>query len=460
MKDTLDEPGRLSCTDAALLLEKQIAEEPLLGEQQTQLAAHIQQCDACRRLMKWTAAFREHAPSLSNEDIRTAYQSALKNKNRPASSAGPWKIAAVAGFAAAAAFAAVIAADGWFQSLPSTDREIAPDEIACSPSPPTEPVTGVLMTYCGPKMPDAVIDDDGSVRVSLQRGMVGMRVDPNRPDKHDVTVETPHGRVRVKGTVFTVRVDRDEANVEVFRGVVEFLPATPDETPLQVPAGRGADLRRCALFDLPSPKAEALRRTLDAAAADRYPARQALPNPSDQVTAPSRAIGNPESVEVVHESTDPLSKERSMGQLEAHLRAGSSAPPRRSPPTIDVLIQDAQSCLIEQDWTCAASRYRDILRLYPTRREATAALVSLAKIELRRLHSPDKALEHYQTYRQRAPTGPMSEEALFGIAEAYRRLGQRDFEQETLRTFIERYPGSSQQARARARLRQLEAVPK
>ena len=99
--------------------------------------------------------------------------------------------------------------------------------------------------------------------------------------------------------------------------------------------------------------------------------------------------------------------------------------------------------------------YQDILKRYPGRPESTAVLISLAKIELRHLNLPKRALDHYTTYQRRAPGGPMAEEALFGIAETYRRLGDRNLEGETLRLFVERYPKSSQLKRARARLRQL-----
>jgi outer membrane protein assembly factor BamD (BamD/ComL family) len=119
------------------------------------------------------------------------------------------------------------------------------------------------------------------------------------------------------------------------------------------------------------------------------------------------------------------------------------------------LTQEAQSCLIDRDWTCAAARYREVLTRFPRRPESMAVLISLAKIEMRYLGAPKDALTHYKTYQRRAPSGPLAEEALFGIAEAYRHLGVADKEEMTLSRFIEQYPESSLVQKARARLKQL-----
>ena len=82
-------------------------------------------------------------------------------------------------------------------------------------------------------------------------------------------------------------------------------------------------------------------------------------------------------------------------------------------------------------------------------------LITLAKIELRHLNSPKKALAHYGTYLRQAPNGPLAEEALLGMAHSYRRLGLEDREAETLQRYIERYPKSGLLGKARSRLEQL-----
>lgn len=82
-------------------------------------------------------------------------------------------------------------------------------------------------------------------------------------------------------------------------------------------------------------------------------------------------------------------------------------------------------------------------------------LISLAKIELRHLKRPEQALLHYQAYARRAPGGLLAEEALFGIAKAYHRLGVEKKEKETLRRFVSKYQQSSLKRKADDRLQQL-----
>jgi TolA-binding protein len=235
--------------------------------------------------------------------------------------------------------------------------------------------------------------------------------------------------------------------------VVEFVPREAADRALQVSAGRGADLRHRTIFELTEPKTETLRRALDAADPQK--------NATEKEPTRGETLGAkvPEALSKLSESADGGELSGPTGPVEPAeegLRSGTDSASKRSAPSIDILIQDAQSCLIVRDWKCAASRYQDILKHYPGRPESTAVLISLAKIELRRLNTPSKALDHYKSYQQRAPKGPMAEEALYGIADAYRRLGKTDMEKETLRLFVERHPQSSQLERVRARLHQLE----
>ena len=74
-------------------------------------------------------------------------------------------------------------------------------------------------------------------------------------------------------------------------------------------------------------------------------------------------------------------------------------------------------------------------------------------------HRRDRELRYQITaYQRRAPSGPLAEEALFGVAGAYRRLGNSNEERAALRRFLERYPRSSMQGKARARLAELEGA--
>ena len=457
MRETMGESGRLSCADAAMLLEKRVVEETLSAREQSALQQHLNHCMRCRRLVNWVSALPGLADELSDIEVNLAYRAAMKKRSF-LQRTEPLKKVAIAAAAAAAVMAAITLDRDWLHAVFSNKDEVADGMLECEPAMPTAPVPGVMMTYCKNRKPGMLIENGGDVRVLLPHGAVGMRIDPNRRQKHKVTVETPQGEVRVKGTVFTVQVDKNNTWLEVFRGGVDFVPVTVFEEPMYVTAGRGADLRRHEVFALSAPRTDVLLQALEA--------KTALKDALNQTHAQESMLNTPSSSANL-ESSEPAEAPRPVtgsgqqaptgqsAEAEGSVRSGKATLQKHPQPSIDALIQNAQSCLIAHDWPCASSHYQDILKRYPGRPESTAILISLAKIELRHLNRPKKALDHYRAYQQRAPDGPMAEEALFGIAETYRRLGREEREESTLRLFVESYPGSSQLKRARARLRQL-----
>lgn len=449
MNETFGDTGRISCAEAASLLENQFAEDPLSNQAAQRLQAHLATCRNCRRLVDWMSVLPIHANAHADRrfhaGLHTAYKEFVNNRASAKHRYHQPKIAMA--IVAAALLVAVMFSRDWsaiFRSAPQGD-DGATATIACLPVLPKEPVPGVLMTYCKDQAPAKIIENDGEITVRLKGGTIGMRIDPNRPHKRKVVVETPQGEVRVKGTLFTVQVDAHRSQLEVFRGVVEFIPAAFADQVLSVKAGQGADLRHRTVFALVSPQTALIRRVLDEEA-NRQSTRTSL---SSEGNVPS---SEPREERVALENSAPTE----LTNAAADRPSGTALPAKRDIPTIDRLIQEAQSCLIARDWGCASSRYEDLLTQYPKRPESTAALISLARIELSHLGRPTQALAHYQAYQQLAPDGPMAEEALFGIAVTFRRLGKTDLEQSTLRRFVEQFPNSSQLRRVRMRLRQLE----
>jgi outer membrane protein assembly factor BamD (BamD/ComL family) len=123
---------------------------------------------------------------------------------------------------------------------------------------------------------------------------------------------------------------------------------------------------------------------------------------------------------------------------------------------LDELWAQSRNCLIERDWLCASAKYRQILKQHAGRRESLAALISLAKIELRHLGKPDAALRHFSAYRQQYPKGPLMEEAVWGLAESHRQLGNKPQELGILRSFTRDYPNSSLAPRVHRRIKEIE----
>ena len=209
MREPLGEPGRRSCSEAAMLLEKRISEEALSDPEQQGLEQHLRHCRKCRGLVNWMTALPGYADELSDAEISAAFRTTMEDRSRRKRTAYRGKIA-MAVVAAVAMVAAVLFGGVWLRSLLPKNGDDANGVFQCSPVPPTEPVSGVAMTYCGDREPGTLIENGGDVRVTVRDGIVGMFIDPNRQHKRKVPVVTHHGEVRVKGTLVTVQVESAE----------------------------------------------------------------------------------------------------------------------------------------------------------------------------------------------------------------------------------------------------------
>jgi TolA-binding protein len=263
---------------------------------------------------------------------------------------------------------------------------------------------------------------------------------------------TPLGEVRVKGTLFTVRVDDDGVAVQVFRGLVEVVPKGGEDLTFNVAAGYGANVEQRATFKLSEPKTDALIEALRIAPSGE-PAEEATIRSQEAVIS-TKSSGAKDEADIGAGTTDAG---RTGGTKNIH-NATDEGRILSNPASMEGLIKKARACLMRRDWECAALRYQEVLGTYSKRPQSASILISLAKIELRHLRHPKRALTLFGTYLERAPNGPLAEDAVLGIADSYRHLGLNAEERKTLRHFVERYPQSVLLDNARIRLRQLEGA--
>ena len=306
--------------------------------------------------------------------------------------------------------------------------------MSCTATPPREVLQGVWISFCDQQEPRREVDEAGNLLVVLAEGAVGISADPQRRPMADISVRTTHGEVRVTGTVFTVHRHEDDSRVEVFRGTVSGQPAGRKERAFSVEEGSGAWLSTGRRYGLPGSLPNAL---VEGLLAVKYASRPSVHGDSTMDTS------KPES------SADP-----DAGAKGAKHRAHSPA----EVPTLDALLAQARGCMVDQQWVCAADSYRTILKHYSTRWEAMSATISLAKIELRHLGRPAVARDHFAAYRKRYPSGPLMEEAIFGMAECEGRLGNPAAELKLLRAFVAQHPASSLAVKAHRRIAEIEAA--
>lgn len=134
--------------------------------------------------------------------------------------------------------------------------------------------------------------------------------------------------------------------------------------------------------------------------------------------------------------------------------APASASPRR-PVTAQGLLERAQRQVSEGERAAAAGTYARLIERFPGSREATAALVSLGRLELERGRAA-QALARFDDYLA-GSAGALVEEARYGRIRALRELGRHVQELRSIEAFLGDHPESLYAARLRKRAEELRA---
>lgn len=109
----------------------------------------------------------------------------------------------------------------------------------------------------------------------------------------------------------------------------------------------------------------------------------------------------------------------------------------------------------ERAWREADALYRRVIKQYPRSDASIVAEVASATIHLEHLGDPNGALAGYRRALDARPAGALGEEARWGIAEAFRAVGDTKGEAFALRVFLDTHPRSAMASAARKRLAEL-----
>ncbi len=216
----------------------------------------------------------------------------------------------------------------------------------------------------------------------LEFGEVTVDVNPEKTGP-EVAIATPHGRVRVTGTKFVVKVYPHDTEVRVLRGTVDI--EGNDSTSIEV---KGGFVARMA--------GEKPRIVADSLAA--APVEKTVPEPA--VSAPvvsASAIKPPPDVD----SVPVYSIKTTTGvETEPSIPVEPEATDAMPVDTEDAsdLLKKAQALRKERLWNDAADAYEEIIARFPSSPSADIALVSSAMIRLNHLNAPGRALRNLDTY--------------------------------------------------------------
>ncbi|MBN2803629.1 MAG: tetratricopeptide repeat protein [Deltaproteobacteria bacterium] len=441
MTDTAKKQYQISCSEVTSYWDAQISED-YTNEKAEAVSKHLTECEDCQNFVKLVSSLNKLPDDFEKFELNNSLNNVLKI-NQERRQLRKLRFYQWSAAAAAVVICAVVTVFLMFFLPSSKDRTMM---LQCKASEPNEIVEGVFLSYCNNDEPGVLIKDGGDVKVSLRSGTIGLFVNPNRVHKHNVSIDAPHGQVFVKGTIFTVQVSLQDTRVEVFRGIVEFKPVNSSAT-FHVSLGNGAELAAGKIFSVTTPRTDVLRRKLLELAS------------TFELNSINTVNKNQSSDKAITSNTGALGKSNNPDHLQTPAvpsRSNKNSNGNNSHESIYTLTKKAQSCLIKQDWECAVSNYKKVLDAYPHNPESMTVFISLAKIELRFLNKPREALSHYQKYIKKVENGPLAEEAYFGIAESFRKLGNKNEEIQSLSQFIKLYPESSLIPKAQNRMNQLK----
>ncbi|MCP4674094.1 MAG: tetratricopeptide repeat protein [Deltaproteobacteria bacterium] len=291
-----------------------------------------------------------------------------------------------------------------------------------------------------------------SVELGLERGQVAVRLAPG--NKMDLTVNALSARVIVTGTVFGVETLADDVRVSVVRGSVRVESSLQQGRFIDVAAGSMLLVKDWKKLPLETHTRRAILALLHLEDSDTR-----KPDDGEEVVA-EEAVASPESVVPVDEADDAgdetASATRGSGtRVLRQNRRETKRVPSQVAPSMNELIRAARKCRSSRDWLCAAATYEKVIKNYPDRAESLTVLLPLAQIELEYLRRPAQALRHYSLYQKRLPSGPLAQEALYGMCKAFAAMGQTKREVSALEDFLKRYPHSVYASNARVRLQRL-----
>ena len=128
------------------------------------------------------------------------------------------------------------------------------------------------------------------------------------------------------------------------------------------------------------------------------------------------------------------------------------APAPAAAETAEELLARANALRGQRKWQDADALYDRVAEKFPGTLSAHVADVASGELALEHLGAPARARQRFEAALAAKPGGPLAEEARYGIAEAYRALGDAVHEAAALRAFLAAHPGSERRAQVEARL--------
>jgi ferric-dicitrate binding protein FerR (iron transport regulator) len=369
-------------------------------------------------LQQYIALAREAGPPIlpDTDARRMVRQAMLAGEGRRQSRARSWQ------FSVAAAAACAVAAGIWVMRDIESHR-YQPATLTAPDGKPLRmrlPSNDVLVATAGARFELKSAEPEKRL-VELSGGAMLFEVTP-LADGQRFEVRTPHARVSVRGTIFTVQVTRSHSRVRVYQGRVRVRTASASRVlfPGESYASDDAAPGPAAETPLHGEALAAVRRR-QAEILEPAPNRETEPIPSE-VQAPS-----PDAGDISFKCPRPTLQQARSWLRQGHARSALLAAREALQTTHEqrgawtMLEADALRAL--GNFREAAGAYEAASRLSPPGARAQAGYLS-ALVHFKRLDQPQKALYMLNIAAVDSQTSPLRERGLLLRARVLQRLGR------------------------------------
>ncbi|WNG15335.1 tol-pal system YbgF family protein [Cystobacter fuscus] len=198
---------------------------------------------------------------------------------------------------------------------------------------------------------------------------------------------------------------------------------------------------------------------MSAAAATGYGwwAHRASKEEASQAVAPVRVVPPPAAPVAAEPVPEAAPSEEVAAEPPAPAVARTGPAPVAAQP--EDLLRRANERRAAGQWREAEALYLRVIQSSPGTTSAYVAQVASGGLRLEHLGDAKGALRQYQQALRAKPRGMLSEEALQGVAESWRALGDTEHEARALEELLTAHPDSLLAGSARRRLDELRKVP-
>lgn len=288
------------------------------------------------------------------------------------------------------------------------------------------------------------------VEVELTEGSIDVAFHPRERGRERLSIETPSARVEVVGTEFSVRLEGETTRVSVRHGVVRVIPHAAGQRAVLVHAGesvavgeRVADAPHAASTpdDVPNESATDAPEVL-AAVSTTSPTRTAprTSAPAVPIATPGASVA-PAELEILEPTPAVVDR------------------PQVVPVSAALRLAAAQRVLAEGNHVRARRMFAEVMRASDASIDVRVSAQTELGDSYYSTREWQRAAREYELAAEVGRGRPIGDAAIFALARAHQRLGDREAAKRTYLRYLDEAPHGANASQARMAICNLGGDP-